>query len=221
MACPCTGACVCEPEAIVIADGRACAEADPCTDLTMVLPNQALADAVPGVALKQLTPDEARRTIVHRQQKHIDRARQQLVKIGLRPYNVDLVWVAWTGDERGDGYEKIIKRISLVPNPVVVDLTSINMSVVATGVLPVGSVRLEKVSACYTSDALLGRLAEAPKARFEFYYEIWEDGRTGPSDRMKFRPSSTPYRDLYGWKISLERISQDGTRDGKPSEVAP
>lgn len=167
----------------------------------------------------QLTPEAAANTVANRVMRSNDRARQVLVRLGFRPYNIDLVWSKWTGPERGAGYENVQKRVSLVPNPRVVDLTSINMGPVATGILPMGSIRLERVSGCYTSDQLMGRLlgeGGTPEP-WDFYYEVYEDGRSGQAERMKFRPASTPHRRAYGWQITLERISQDADRDGTAS----
>lgn len=169
----------------------------------------------------QLTPAQAVRTLAQRVAGAQDRARQRMVRLGFRPYNVDLVWSKWSGDERGAGYESVMKRTPLVPNPVVVDLSTVSMSAVATGILPMGSIRIEKVSACFTSDQLLGRLlgeGGTPEP-YDFYYEVYEDGRSGTAQRMKFRPSSHPNRKKYGWQVVLERIIGDAKRDGTPVEA--
>lgn len=176
----------------------------------------------PCAPVPQLTPEQAKTSIAARIAASINRSRLSMQRMGFRPYNVDLVWITWTGRERGAGFEKPLKRTHLTPSPIVTDLTSIAMSVVATGVLPVGSVRLDKVSTCFTSDELLGRIGEnGPPEPIDFYYEIYEDGRNGASERMKFRPSSQPHRKKYGWTITLERMSGDAERDGTPAEVKP
>lgn len=173
-------------------------------------------------AFRQLTPAQASRSVAQRVMRSQDKARQKVANLGFRPYNVDLVWVKWTGIERGQGFEQVHKRISLVPNPKLVDLSTINMSAVATGVLPMGSIRLDKISGCYTSDQLLGRLLpDGTPEPYDFYYEVWEDGRSGTAERMKFRSAATPTRRPYGWQVTLERISKDGPRAGGVTEPVP
>ncbi len=175
------------------------------------------------VSARQLTPGEASRTVAQRVAHVQDRARMRIARLGFRPYNVDLVWSKWSGEERGAGFEKVMKRTPLVPSPVVVDLSTVSMSAVATGVLPMGSIRIEKVSVCFTSDQLLGRLlgeGGTPEP-YDFYYEVYEDGRSGTAQRMKFRPASHPNRKKYGWQIVLERIIGDADRAGKPVEAKP
>lgn len=199
------GTCnACEAIAVAIAvDGRLCPP-DPCSD---------------GVVPAQLTPAQAYASVANTTARVVDIARQSLVTQGFRPYNVDLVWSKWLGGERGRGEEKSYKRIAITPSPRVTDLTSINMSPVSTGVLPVGSLRLDRISACFTSDILMGRLAaqEGTAEPYDFYYEVYEDGRSGTSQRMKFKPASQPHRKSFGWVITIERISADAARDGKPA----
>ncbi len=171
----------------------------------------------------QITPAQAKSSIAQRVMRAQNRARQKVARLGFRPYNVDLVWVKWTGVERGQGYEEVFLRTPIVPSPELVDLSSINLSAVSTGILPLGSIRLNKINGCYTSDQLAGRLRgeNGTPHPFDFYYEVYEDGRNGTAERMKFRPVAQPTRRPYGWQITLERISQDGERDGTPAEPAP
>lgn len=104
------------------------------------------------------------------------------------------------------------------------DMTGISLQLGAAGVLPVGSVRLKRVSARYAQDLLMGlvmpcddqvsfesqvkggppinltelaiRTEEVPEP-FEFFYEIVEDGRSNEGRdpvRSRFRPLAHPYR---------------------------
>ncbi len=207
--CECTGQPVDETEPVPV-DGKVCAPA-PCTDD----PGSTASDPFP-----RLTPGQARVSVANRTARQIDRARQQLVKQGFRPYNVDLVFTKWTGATRGDGTEQEYKRIALTPSPKVIDLSAVTLGPVATGVMPMGSIRLDKVSACYTSDILEGRLDPAHAAGtpepFGFYYEVYEDGRNGTAERMKFRLTAKNKKP-FGWSLLLERISQDAARDGTPA----
>ena len=173
---------------------------------------------------RQLTALEARRTLANRMVPTVDRLRQMLTRYGLRPYNVFLAWHYWTGKERGEGYEKECKRIALVPNPKVEDLSSVALNPFSAGVVPIGTVRLSRISGAYTADVLMGRML--PKEhedhipeKWVFFWEIVEDGRgDDPPLRQKYRPLSQPMRRAgeVDWTIILERVSEDLDRNGEP-----
>lgn len=177
-----------------------------------------------GGKLRQLSALEASRTLAARFAPTVDRLRQKLTEFGLRPYNTFLTWTRWGGSERGEGDEVILRRLPLLPNPLVEDLTGISLQPQTFGVLPVGSVRISKVSARYAQDLLMGLVLPCdPQASFEsqlaggppidptaiaiatesvpepyeFFYEIVEDGRSNdgrPPHRARFRPLSNPFR---------------------------
>lgn len=69
-----------------------------------------------------------------------------------------LVWTRWGGLERGEGRESVLAQVPILPRPKVIDLTSVSFSPFSAGLLPVGSVRLEQVSADLTEDVLTGRM---------------------------------------------------------------
>lgn len=111
--------------------------------------------------------------ITHPQQRlaqrlapRVDRLRQRLSSFGLRVYDVDLVWVRWSGAERGEGAETVLARIPILPTPKVEDLTAIAMSPMSAGILTVGSIRISEVSAQISIEALLGRMLP-PQAYFD------------------------------------------------------
>lgn len=210
-------------------------------------PRGCASNAVPRL----LSSEEASRTLVARLAPTIDRLRQRFTTFGVRPYQVFLVWTRWTGPERGEGTERILKRTPILPSPLVEDLTSISLQFVSAGTIPVGSVRITEISALYAQDVLMGLTVppdpEAKRAAFvagrpppvesiaadevlepyEFFWEIVEDGRTNqgrPPRRSRFRPLSAPFRraDKVDWAIVLERVSEDMERDGQPrTAIAP
>ncbi len=174
---------------------------------------------------RQLTPIEARRTLANRLIPTVDRLRQRLTTFGLRPYNVFVVWTKWTGKERGEGHEVECKRIAIVPNPKVEELTSITLNPFSAGLLPVGTVRVSGISGSYTQDLLSGltlpkKQEEEVPEPYSFFWEIVEDGRgDDPPVRSKFRLFATPFRRAgqVDWTVLLERISEDLKRDGCPN----
>lgn len=172
---------------------------------------------------RNLSAVEARRTLAHRLAPRVDRLRQFATKFGIRPYRVFLVWTLWSGIERGEGTERVVKRIELLPTPKVTDLTAVATSPFSAGTLPLGSIRVEEISAfTYTQDVLVGKAypdghEDAIPEDVSFEYEVVEDGRGDPQPvRAKYRVSTTPYRAAgrVQWMVLLERVSEDNNRDG-------
>lgn len=176
----------------------------------------------------QLKPEQAKATFAHRFGRRADGLRQITTRFGLRPYNVWLVWGVWSGKERGAGTFKELKRIDVVPNPKIEDLSSISLDPRSAGILPVGSIRLSRISATFAADQLMGKwVPTEPSDRLpdnvEFFYEVQEDGRDGHAGaRMRFRPMSNPFRRAgkIDWQITLERIDEDSDRDGN-NQIGP
>lgn len=134
------------------------------------------------------------------------------------------MWSQWGGSERGEGHERELQRIEMLPTPKVTSLDMVRKSPVSAGVIPIGSVRLDFVSvAQFSEDILVGKWQPVQHenhipGKIEFFYLIVEDGRGDPlPSQKKFRLLSTPHRDAGGvkWLITLERISEDLGRDGK------
>lgn len=179
---------------------------------------------------RQLTPGQARRTVAARATRIVDRARQLEVDAGVRPYNVFLVWSVWSGGARGKGVERIAARVPIVPNPTL-DLTGLSRELTAAGYSESGTVRLDEISAAYSSDELSGYLSprlcqlhdleEVPQP-YDFYYEVAEDGRNDDlAARRKFQVAGPPSRNAFDWTIRIERMSVDNQRGGEPTKEPP
>lgn len=103
------------------------------------------------------TPLQARgRTLMERLAPRVDKLRQRYATMGVRVYDVHMVWTRWGGKERGEGAEKEVLSIPIYPRPEVRDLTSVSLNPYTAGILPVGSVRVEQVSLNLTEDNLRG-----------------------------------------------------------------
>lgn len=174
--------------------------------------------------VRPLNPEEARHTLANRFGRLADRTRQFATKFGVRPNRVFLRWTKWDGDERGEGKEIDILTYEILPTPRVTSLDMLSFSLAHAGVIPVGSVKVDRIStALFTSDILLGKawpnphqkpghgsltkppiVAPMPGMRrrephipepYEFFYEIVEDGRgDDPAKRHRFRPMNEPSR---------------------------
>jgi hypothetical protein len=192
--------------------------------------------------LHPITPDQASNSLANRISTSLDRARQAKVDIGLRPYRILLTWTYSTGDERGQGLEEIYYREELLPTPRIEGLGGVAINPYSAGALPVGSIRVSKISARYDHDFLTGRVLPQPfiqtfkepirPPQVDFFYEVHEDGRTSPpqlgickvpavvtvpfiSIRQKYRLSMQPERKSFGWILGLERMSEDMDRFGE------
>jgi hypothetical protein len=174
---------------------------------------------------RPLTDAEARCTIVARLGSTVDRARQAATRVGARPYRCFLVWTCWGGEEAGEGAEREVARVEILPTPIVRDLTGVALSPVASGVLPVGSLRVTEVSTLLTADQLTGKavpLAHEDRIPepYDFFYEVTLDARGDPQPpRNRYRLAALPSLDVertFGWALLLERVSGDVDRHGQP-----
>jgi hypothetical protein len=179
---------------------------------------------------KPLTPQEARHSLAERLGPSIDRIRQIGVRLGDRPYRVFLVWTQFGGAQRGEGTERLYRRVEIVPTPVVADLTGLNRQAFSAGVFAVGSIRVSEISvAVFDEDVLYGRALppndrvpgdgtlDSLDQRFDFYYELYTDARDERMPRRhRFRLSSPPFLDADNvqWVVRLDRIDDDPARDG-------
>ncbi len=193
---------------------------------------------------KPLTPNEARRTLAHRFGPRVDRLRQLSTRFGVRPTRVFLTWTQWSGKERGEGDETILLRVELLPTPRVTDSAALTRRPWSGGVLPEGSMRVDRISVQLTQDNLAGRVmpmnlppsyyahrsspgepvggtsfSPTSNPQRDFFYELVEDGRgDDPADRQRFRVLGRPWRDAGNvqWAVMLEEASETTNRSGEP-----
>jgi hypothetical protein len=173
---------------------------------------------------RPLTNAEAKNSLTQRLAPRIDSLRQFSTRFGLRSRRVFLVWTKYTGRERGEGFENEVARVELLPTPKVSSLTSIALTPFAAGILPVGSVRVELISAQMSAEELLGQVppvtptGDPIQQPFDFYYEIVEDHRVSNEPaRAKFRVLGIPSRDegSVSWSVMLDRIEEDNNANGR------
>jgi hypothetical protein len=172
--------------------------------------------------------------MAHRLSRTVDRVRQIPVNLGLRPYRVFLVWERATGDERGEGKQVVMRRFELLPVPKVESLDALSLSLTAGGVVPLGSVRVSRITASLTKDILNGDSIPSVDqiagcgckvdtwaldkewdhlpVKWTFYIEVVEDGRGDDTPtRQKFALASPPVRRAgkMDWTMVLERVSEE------------
>jgi len=96
------------------------------------------------------------------------------------------------------------------------------LQMLSAGMVPEGSVRIEKISPSYTFDQLRGlwrpeKHEDAIPEDTPFYYEVVEDGRGDPLPvRHRFRLLGLPARRAgkLDWTVTLQRVSGDNDRAG-------
>ena len=175
---------------------------------------------------RPLNPFEAHRTLANRLTGQVDRLRQFSTKFGLRPYRVFLVWTRFDGEERGEGTERLLAKVEILPTPKVGELTSLQNLGFSAGSLSTGSLRVDNISSGFTLAQLTGlqvpgqgQQADMP-ADVDFFYELVEDGRGG--DRpvpLRMRLAAQPVR-LPGnvsWTVVLEKQEEALQADGRPA----
>jgi len=172
--------------------------------------------------VQPLSAERAKHSLANRLGTRVDRLRQIATNLGIRPYRVFLVWEKYSGEERGVGDPIVVARHEILPTPKVSGIDSVARNPFGAGMLPVGSIRLDRVSTSMTRDELCGlmipgRHEDHIPEPYSFYYEVIEDGRGDPCPlRDKYRLAATPMRQAgrVSWVVVLERESEDNQRNG-------
>jgi len=174
--------------------------------------------------VRPLRSEEVGRTLTARMGPIIDRLRQLHTSFGLRPYRVFLVHVAWSGSRRGDGGATEISRREILPTPLVIDMSSVNEIIRATGNTEEGGIKIVEISSKYSQDDLMGvtldlqdpALLLTGKRNVEFFWEVVENRPRNPKpSRRRFVPNAAPElsRDTFDWRVNLTRQAGEGNRD--------
>lgn len=188
-----------------------------------------------------LPPGGAAKTLAQRMTGRVDRLRQLNTRFGLRSRRVFLVHTRWNGEQRGEGDERVISRVELLPTPRVSDATAINLRPWSGGTMPEGSIRIDQISAAQcTLDVLAGVVLASPQGhhfgcacgclpdpripdQVSFFYEIVEDGRgDDPAARERYRVLGQPWRNEGGFQFAVlvEPVSDPMDRLGNPTSGA-
>lgn len=163
-----------------------------------------------------ISPDP-RNSIAHRFGRVADRFRQREQIYGLRSTIVSLVWSKWTGKERGEGVELVMRAMELAPRPLVQDGAAATNTQRSGGIMPDGTVKLEQISPYYPTDILIGLAMPCDPAAYraallrgerpgdialqmanafaieeipqpyDFWWELVDDGRSDPRPMVKQR----------------------------------
>jgi hypothetical protein len=146
-----------------------------------------------------------------------DAVRDLATELGVRPYVCRMVWVSWTGGERGVGVDAVAREVSVLPTPLVSD-PAVALRHHPFAVVEEGTLRVTEVSARYTEDQLRGLGpdgAEVPEDQ-EFFWEVYLLQRDGTSIRRRYTVAGVPTlaADRAEWVVMLRRAAGDRDRYG-------
>jgi len=157
----------------------------------------------------------------------LDKARQLVVDLGLRPYRVFLIHWRWPR-QRGIGKPVEISRREIRPAPRVMSMDGTLLSVAAFGNVEGGGIKLDRISGRFSEDDLMGRTPDLrdpvnPNTNannVEFFYEVVESRDTDPSPKpRRFAPSAVPHLSRAGMSWTVTLTKQDKTASGITPEV--
>lgn len=163
----------------------------------------------------------AGRTLVDALTPAVDCARNLYTTLGLRSYQVQLVWTRWSGGERGIGQESLLAVWPLLPTPKVDGLDGVAIELREIGSNEQGGVTVREISLLYGEDLLMGRDGPLPAGApipvdVNFYWEIMIPTGVGQAIRRRFTPSGVPERraDKLDWRVRLVQQEEARKRDG-------
>jgi hypothetical protein len=174
--------------------------------------------------LQPLFPFDATKTLAHKLAPIADGIRQSIaVKLGIRPYRVFLIRTEWSGFERGEGEEKVVSTVELLPTPRVETITNLQDTPFPAGTLERGGLKIDRISCTrYTEDDLSGTWGgKTIDERTGFYWEVVEDGRGGsPALRRRCRfLGAHRQADAAEWVVFVEKMDEDRERLGQPGSL--
>ncbi len=154
----------------------------------------------------------------------VDVARNIVVKLGFRPYEIHLVHTRYVAGGNGVGQEIVIGDDVLLPIPLVQSLDGLTEIVTPGGLNEQGTVRVSEISGRYTEQLLMGWDANGnpPAKDVRFYWELlWPElgSIQDRGERRRFFPQSAPTyeADNVQYTIVLTRAWADRSSNGQPS----
>lgn len=151
----------------------------------------------------------------------VDNLRNLYTILGVRSYQVRLIWTRWSGGARGYGTEVIAREEIILPTPLVSDLKTVRVDQEAYGAIETGEVVVSEISARYTEAELRGlSRVVAPGNELppdiNFFWEVFYPGSDGDGVRRRFTPKSAPNSDPmnFQWTIRLVKQSEDRVTSG-------
>lgn len=163
-----------------------------------------------------LVEDVVGQTLIDELSDIVDCARDIYTSLGLRTYQVSLVWTRWTGGERGRGQEYLLQELPLLPTPKL-DLASVALELKELGMNEQGTITVTQLSARYDEDLLMGRAGPLPKGQdlpvdVNFFWEVYTPEQRGRGVRRRFFPAGAPSKDAGAFQWTMRLTEQEGER---------
>jgi hypothetical protein len=170
--------------------------------------------------IKPLTSAEAAQSLVVQLGPCVDCIRQIATDLGARPYRVFIVQTQWTGEEEGDGLERVIGEREILPTPKVTTVGALGTEIRSAGQLEVGDLVVREISTSWKDYELRGvqadgsDLPEGVKQFFEIRMDLREP--EAQTVRRRFTVSGVPELQAtrVQWVVPLKRAMNERKYDG-------
>lgn len=152
----------------------------------------------------------------------VDCIRQIPVELGARPYRVFLIWTRWSGEERGEGVESLIREEEILPVPKIQEMASVQLQLLDIGMDEQGSLQVSQISPRYTENQLLGRNPDgsgiADNETFSWEVRLDKGDVSDLKKRRRFMVKGVPSfkAESLQWSVNLIRAGSDRQHDGRP-----
>lgn len=167
-----------------------------------------------------LSRDEAMSSLVEELGETVDSIRQIATDLGARPYRVFLITTEWTGEEIGEGIERVASEVEILPTPKVSPITALSKSLTQAGLIEQGELRVTGISTSFKEWELRGVQQDGkdlPDNR-QFFYEMRMDARSPTAEtlRRRFALSKVPFYDAerVQWVVELKKAAEDRMSTG-------
>jgi hypothetical protein len=144
--------------------------------------------------------------------KTVDRARQIRVDMGLTPYRVFSVVMAWSGGKRGVGTQRLVRETEFLPTPEI-RLDGQSRELRPGGARERGRPRLRRISPRYSEDEVRALLHRDLLDGEEGHIEVRMDGRLDDKPRRRrFTVAGAPFLDQAKFEWTVQIAEQDDPR---------
>jgi hypothetical protein len=168
-------------------------------------------------ALHGLEGPRARRTLAADLGSVVDEARQLRVDIGMVPYRVFSVVVAWSGGKRGVGTQRLVRETEFLPTPEV-RLEGQSRELRPGGARERGRPQLRRISTRYSEDEVRALLHRDLLDGEEGHIEVRMDERLDDKPRRRrFTVAGAPFLDQakFEWTVKIAEQDDPRQRNGR------
>lgn len=150
----------------------------------------------------------------------VDHLRQLYTDMGLRPYRLWSVVVAWSGGEPGRGELTVVRETELLPTPRI-EMPSYRQEGTAAGAKDDGSITITQLSPRYTEDDITAIFPTELPPGHQSFLEMRIDQRDGCTKRRRLAVVGVPWRrsEHFDWRVKVRDQEESRNRDGSFSRA--